>query len=321
MERIIAKLSDQQAVLKDQTEALKCAEEDPYSRALEHASSTNSLPITPANEGFPVTAPTTRPASANVNEAHNSTEEVLRLKLELAQAQNQISRLDLELAHTRKPDVDMQGLVPRAGFPVSRDGNVSVAGESRWMGPEDSQSDNSDALSVGFNRSKGIWGNGKSLFPNNAPAPQAPAEGGASLWAGGGRHFSNQGYMEAAGPYAMSDGYRSDRMTPDTDVFPRQGGRRGNRFDSRFPSPHPFGGNFSNFGPPVNQYDPMAGPLGPSANPPHGPPPGMGMYSGYQPQPIGTPLSPHATEFTSNDWKPEVRQSIHPPTSLTDRCS
>jgi hypothetical protein len=32
-----------------------------------------------------------------------------------------------------------------------------------------------------------------------------------------------------------------------------------------------------------------------------------GMYSGYQPQPIGTPLSPHAPEFTSSTgWKGDV---------------
>jgi hypothetical protein len=47
---------------------------------------------------------------------------------------------------------------------------------------------------------------------------------------------------------------------------------------------------------------------------------GMNMYSGYQPQPIGTPLSPHAPEFTSSSvgWKNEVSSSRTPPSDGTN---
>ncbi|KAK7417131.1 hypothetical protein QQX98_004734 [Neonectria punicea] len=303
MDKLLAKLSEQQAVLNQQNEALKSGDdENPYSRVLDHASSSNSLPITPATDAFPSTTPTTRPASATLEETRTDNDEVLRLKLQLAQAQNEISKLDHELAQTRssKPDLDTPGFGIRLAPQISRD--------SAWGPPEDAQSDTSDAMSsTTFNRTRGIWGNPKGSFATNtlqAPVPE-PTPGN---WLGG-RGF-NQAYAEPNGqPYPMMDGYRGERLTPDPDMVRPNGGRRGNRYESRFNSPQPFnigyGGGYNS---PVGQSEFMGTsmPGAPMSVSQGLAPMGMGMYSPYQPQPVGTPLSPHASEFTSKAaWKNE----------------
>ncbi|KAK2939132.1 hypothetical protein FoTM2_002350 [Fusarium oxysporum f. sp. vasinfectum] len=102
VDKFLAKLSEQQSALNQQNDANKLRDEtNQYARAFDHASSSNSLPVTPATDAFPSTAPTTRPASATLDEARSESEEVMRLKLQLAQAQNEISKLDQELAETR----------------------------------------------------------------------------------------------------------------------------------------------------------------------------------------------------------------------------
>ncbi|POR38145.1 Meiotic coiled-coil protein 2 [Tolypocladium paradoxum] len=312
MDKLLAKLSEQQAVLNQQNEALKSSEDDNnnvYSRTLDHASSSNSLPITPATDAFPTTAPTTRPASATLEDSRPEAEEVLRLKLQLAQAQNHISKLDQELARSRsvKPEPDVQGLgVPRGVPTVSR--------ESTWVTADDAQSDTSDALSAtAFNRARGIWGNPKGSLINNAV--QGPVnEPSPANWFGG--RGLNQGYVESNGPYPMVEGYRGERLTPDPDLLMRHSGaRRGNRYDNRLNTPHQFGGGFGAMGGPVNQFDSMGGPMPSGAMnvPPGLGPMGMGVYPPYQQQPIGTPLSPHASEFTSKaGWKTEVMPTEGP---------
>src|SRR3954451_12854900 len=99
MDRLYAKLSEQQAILLHQKDVQKA--EDDLRSALGRQSASSSLPITPATEAYPTTAPTTRSASIAPNDGIAGPDEVLRLKLELAQAQNKISRLDQELAQTR----------------------------------------------------------------------------------------------------------------------------------------------------------------------------------------------------------------------------
>ena len=306
MDKLLAKLSEQQAVLNQQNNALKSSDDDTnnvYSRTLDHASSSNSLPITPATDAFLTTAPTTRPASATLEDSSPEAEEVLRLKLQLAQAQSHISKLDQELARSRsvKPEPDVQGHgVPRGLSTVSR--------ESTWVTADDAQSDTSDALSAtAFNRARGIWGNPKGSLNNNSL--QGPvSEPSPANWFGG--RGLNQGYGEANGPYPMVEGYRGERLTPDPDLLIRHSGaRRGNRYDNRMNTLHQFGGGFGAMGGPANHFDSMGGPMPSGAMniPPGLGPLGMGLYPSYQQQPIGTPLSPHASEFTSKaGWKTEV---------------
>lgn len=310
MDKLLAKLSEQQAVLSQQNEALKFGESDSFSpKGHDQEPSSNSLPITPATDGFQNTAPTTRPASATTaDDNRQDGEEVLRLKLQLAQAQNHISKLDQKLAHSRtaKPDAEEVGYSgPRS--------KASLPLDSTWMVPEDCQSDTSDTLSTNtFSRTRGIWGNPRASFAN-APLQAPIAESSLANWFGG-RGFS-QGYMDPNAPFSPVEGNRPDRLTPDSDALMRSSAsRRGNRFDSRMNSPHQFGGAYGGYNPPGGQYDSMMGgpvpggpmPAGPM-NGPHGMGPvGMGVYPQNH-QSMGTQLSPYASEFTSKaGWKNEV---------------
>ncbi|KAI1411771.1 ARM repeat-containing protein [Hypoxylon sp. FL1857] len=308
MDHLLETLSHQQTVLHKQGDALKATDENSaYPPTLEHASSSNSVPITPATEAFSSATPSTRPASAALNDGNVETDEVLRLKLELARAQNQISRLDTELAQSRQPQ-------PGLDHPaVGREGG-------HFWSFDDARSDTSDATSAtGFNRSRNLWGPSKSSqggFQGGFPGPELPQN---SQWGGRATH---QAYMDQAMSYepSVSSNYRGDRLTPDYDLTIRpSGNRRNNRFDSRLGTPS-FGGQ-SGFGGAYSygnsQYGSELGLPGvPQASA------GSGMFSNYQPTPVGTPLSPLASEFTSaagnTPWKSEPStsegQTYLPPT-------
>ncbi|KAI5919002.1 armadillo-type protein [Camillea tinctor] len=342
VDKLLAKLSHQQSAYPKKTEggAKVCGDDSLYSGTLEHNSSSNSVPITPATETFGSTAPATRPASASMNDENLSGDEVLRLKLELAHAQNKISRLE-EIAQNRPirsgleqtpapspldaefaPGVVSGPNAPRiSGLqPLNTSSQPSLGreGGNPWPPYDDSRSDTSDALSAtGFNRSRNVWGDNKqpqgSFAQGNVPQPDLSQNG---PWSGRGRA---QGYLDTNLPFepAVSNNYRGDRLTPDYDMTVRPpANRRGNRFDTRF-NAQGFGnqntygggyrGGYNNFGP--NPYD--ASPAMPTGG---SQPPMGGMYSNYQPPPIGTPLSPLASEFTSVSgnsapWKSEPAAS------------
>ena len=296
MDKLLAKLSEQQTTISLRNDAFKSNEDDSYShKAHEQGSSSNSLPVTPATDGFPTTAPTTRPASANVDDRQEG-EEVLRLKLQLAQAQNHISKLDQELAHTRKPESENLSSGPRS-----------------WQAPEDGQSDTSDSLSSNaFNRTRGIWNNPKASFANT-PIQAPIAEPSPASWLGG---RGGPAFVEPGSAFPPVEGSQAERLTPDRDLLMRaQGGRRVNRFDTRMNSPQQFPGPYGGFNLPNPQYDGMLG--GPAHRPPisggpmGGPqglaPIGMNMYSPLGQQSMGNQLSPYASEFTSKSgWGNEV---------------
>ncbi|KAG6017031.1 hypothetical protein E4U43_002476 [Claviceps pusilla] len=310
MDKLLARLSEQKAVLNQQNEALRSGDDETSmcQRLPVHTSSSNSLPITPATEGFSSTAPSTRPASANFDDARPESDEVLRLKLQLAQAENKISILDQELA-TRPlagSDSDMHSMH------MTR--NLGTASrESAWSIVDDDQSDASDNLSsTAFCRAKGIWGNPKGAnFANNGAQGANNNEPQPGTWLGN-RAF-NTGFPEAAAPYQMMEGYRGDRLSPESDLVMRQAAsRRPHRYDHRISNSHhianmgynPIGGAS------MPQYEAMGG--GGMASGSLVPPPGLGAlgiggFSGYQQQPVGTTLSPHASEFTSKtSWKNEA---------------
>lgn len=310
-----------------------------------HLSSCSSLPITPATENFAATAPTTRPASAAPND-RGATEEVLRLKLELAKAQNHISRVEQELAQTRRGQQDSGRATPvlssdsefanGASFiePIGPKPSISlpVLGVSKaqpqrdsWQGPvsDDCRSDTSDAFSAsGFNRSRGIWNQGSKpgyREPFMVPTPmQTQDPGNSTSWP----QPRSQGFMDQNLPsYTVPvDGYRGDRYNPEPELIRSGSGRRGNRYDTRFAA-QPYGNNYGGYNMgsmSQNQYDSVGS--YPSGGPTGMPGSGPGVYPQYAPQAIGTPLSPHATEFTSagSAWKPEVSLEIAHPSS---KCS
>jgi hypothetical protein len=260
-------------------------------------------------------------------------EEVLRLKLELAQAQNKISRLDQELAQTRLvshsgrvtpalgSDPDFPGSLTTSvspvavRYPVGSGMNAPVkpsfSREQSWMAADDTRSDMVDPLSLGGgNRARGIWNSNKSVFTN--PFPQVSttmtdeARSASAPWASS-RSGSQAPYDPSFAPAV--DAYRSDRIASEHDVM-RPAGRRGNRYDGRFGQPNNFSGGYGAYGMAPGQYDAtnayVNGPPAPMASNM-----GMNLYplASYPQQSVGTTLSPHATEFTSAGvpWKTEVR--------------
>ncbi|KAG6164538.1 hypothetical protein E4U35_006918 [Claviceps purpurea] len=310
MDKLLARLSEQKAILTQQNEALRSGDDDtPVCQRMQaHTSSSNSLPITPATEGFSSTAPSTRPASATLEEARPESDEVLRLKLQLAQAENKISILDQELA-TRPPtggDPDVH--------PIQMTRNLgTVTRESAWSMVDDDQSDTSENLSsTAFCRAKGIWGNTKAQNSTNNGSQGANShEPLPGTWLGN-RTF-NAGFSEAAAHYQMMDGYRGDRLSPESDLVMRQAAsRRLPRYDHRVSNSHPTANMGYNpmGGGPMPPYEAMG--VGAMTSGSLAPPPGLGAlgiggYPGYQQQPLGTPLSPHASEFTSKtSWKNEA---------------
>ncbi|KAI1108430.1 armadillo-type protein [Nemania sp. NC0429] len=304
---------------------------------MEHATTSSSVPITPATEVFGNTAPLTRPASATMDESTPSDDEVIRLKFELAQAQNKITRLDQQLASTRQghPGLDL----PTSISPVNTEflsGNQSAptvsripghhavnvgaqyvsrdGGQHPWSGYDDNRSDTSDALSAtGFDRSRNIWGGVKqtpSLLSSGGLATMIPQNG---PWIG---RVASHGYVESDMSYTPDPpaSFRPDRLTPDFDLTAKPpGSRRGNRFDTRFSGQGFSGGGqgygnqpgYGGFTYPQGQYDTGGAASGGSQNGM-----GAGVYP-YQPTPVGTPLSPLANEFTSisgnaGPWKSET---------------
>ena len=291
MDKLLAKLSEQNAELSDQNCVTRPGDHSLLPTPIEHGSSCNSLPMTPATEGFQTTAPSTRPASATIEEPRADVNEVLRLKLQLAHAQNQISKLDHELAHSRTVETD------QTNQSTAGRGSASASRDSPWSAAEDNQSDSSDALSTSaFNRARGIWSQPKVPLPSSSLQTE-PTPGS---WLGG---RPSQEYGDPSMSFSGLEGYRAETMQPDGDMPPRQGGnRRGNRYDGRM-SGSAFGGSF---GGPMGQFDPMNG--NPMSMHPAQPSMGVAMYPPYQQPPIGTTLSPHASEFTSKaGWKTEVR--------------
>lgn len=305
-------------------------------------SSGSSLPVTPATDNFDTfgggNAPTTRPASAAPND-RVASDEVLRLKLELAKAQSHISRVEQELVHTRREHQDSghvtpimpsdpdflggptgilpigtkpSGIPSLPGFPKPQFSQVN-----NWQGPvpDDCRSDVSDGLSASAfnNRSRAVWNHGsKTSYQTSFPPPPMPMQdaGQAANWS----QTRNQSFMDqstSAYPGPSLDGYRGDRCSQEPDLMRSGSGRRGNRYGGQSYSSSYGVYNMGNMS--QNQYEPSAdyGGGAPS-NIPAG---GMGIFPQYGQQTIGSPLSPHATEFTSaavSSWKPDVSPSPIP---------
>lgn len=309
MEKLFTRLSEQQAAHSQQNQVLKVEDDGPFLKVLDQASSSSSLPITPATEGFPTTALATRPASVTLDDPRVDAEEVFRLKLQLAQARNHISKLDQELAQSR--------FIKESDVPIAR--VEATPRENIWGRgtPDDTQSDTSDSASAAaLNRARGIWGPTKSSFINNSSLQPSGPEPSPGHWFGG-RGF-NQACVDPNPPYVLIDSHRAERQAADHGLVNRpHPNRRGTRFDNRMNTNHQFGGSFVNLANPAHQFDSIGNPVQvpvPSVHVNVGPalpPMGVNMYPPFHQQAMGTPLSPHASEFTSKaSWKNEVPSNM-----------
>jgi hypothetical protein len=350
MDKLLAKLSEQQAVLATQREALKSSEDNiALARTLDYInSSSSSVPITPANESANSsavpTAPTTSPPSIAGEVATTvSATEVARLQAELEAAKRKIARMDEELAQTTitKHTIDQAiGGASEADFPLNSQEiadrlhqlpavvRPQVNRDNSWAAPDDGHSDTSDALSAtGFNRARvaAAWNTGAKPTFQGLQAPMAMTsfqQPSAAVASGQWSRGYGQPFVDTPMSYGPAPAFNNDRMMPEPDMLtpqlPRrnQPGRMYNRssassypyasssassFDGFTPSSTPYGSGVMTSG-----FPGMSGAMNMNM------PTTMGMYDGYQPQPIGTPLSPHAPEFTSSaaTWKNEVSPLI-----------
>jgi hypothetical protein len=344
MDKLLAKLNEQQAAINKQHDALKIPDDDiAYSRTVDYiaASSSSSIPVTPATDAFAFnnTVPTTNSATPSREDATQPPAEVvLRLQLELEQAKGRIARMDQELTQTRitKHTIEQAiGTASEADFPLNQSPdiidqrvsnlqqavNTSVrhpyGRDNSWAAQEDARSDASDALSAGgFNRARAIWGNsgrqqytGYHNIVQDFQQPQAGFPAGSWAGRGLGQQFSEPSL--AYGSHVA--GFRGDHLIPDLDSGGVPGDRRGNsrtgRFGNRSAGSFPCVGSnssYDNLNSVPNAFNSVAGMAGGVASPL------MGGLMAYQPQPIGTPLSPFAPEFTSSGgvWKNDVGQVL-----------
>lgn len=354
MDKLLAKLSEQQAILNKQHDAMKTTEDITYSRTFDYvATAGSSKPATPAPEVcHDGTAATLHASVVNGEQQITGAEDLHRLRAELDAAKSKIALMDRELAQSRitkhtmdqaignNSDTDFQ--LPLEN-PTSLEEHTNMQSSlgpayrpglmrnHSWQTQDDARSDTSEALSAGgFNRARAIWNN-KPAF-GSFPAPsfqQTPEPLPSSSWLG--RPFG-QSVVDATMPYSAPPQITTfraalgpERVMSESDFLmaPPPGRRGGSRFNNRSQSSFPYASSASSY----DGYTPPSSGLGhmgsapssmsnnmcppPGYGNPMGPGMGGGMFEGFPP-PIGTPLSPHAPEFTSvgPGWKNEVGNLI-----------
>lgn len=316
MGKLLAKLNEQQYTLTKQQEALKTADVG-YARTLEYVKSTASpVAIVPLS-ATPVNDPC----------AIHTGEELALLKTQLEKAHAEMARMDQELAQNRitKHTIDQAiGAASEADFPFQAStmitrglqyqpshggqNNLQMTREHAWATRDDSKSDTSDTLSAGgFNRARHIW----SKHSTQATSPFQPTDNYNTQWFGraGGPAFS-----DGSGTYGLG-AFPGDRFAHKDSLMPPPARRHHSRGSIRQNNYSYPGSNssFDGFGP--SSYGSVSGAHssmhnGVESGASFGNIAPQNLYSAYQPRPIGTPLSPHAPEFTSASWKSEVRSTL-----------
>lgn len=281
--------------------------------------SSESDPFTPATESFgEVSSVDAKESDA----AKFDAAEILRVKQELAAAKSVITRQEQELAESRtlKHTIDQaMGPLSEPDFGSRADRSDDImylpngvhnatarpfaARADSWHPQEDSRSDKSEGLSGSYNRGRGIW-NGISPAPfgvnivqpfqqqtnlvnnRNTTAGWPPA---TNTQAGHGASSASQRVF--SGPSVPTYGFEG-RLADNNASFDLSDMRRATSQYNRPSTGNnnragPFGGGHFGAGLAPLNTSPMAG-MG-FAGPP-----------GYQPPPIGTPLSATASEFTAN---------------------
>ena len=319
MDTLLAKLSEQQALLaKKNKPAMSTTGSDEENINPGDGSSSGSTHLTPNSDGH--------------NKAQNMQDqgpmvrqdaaELARLKRELDEAKDRLARQAQEINQSRviKQSLDqtMSATSDMAMSPIlaNHTGQYPPVGRQGWNTHDDLRSETSD-----YNAPPSIWSGPSRNGPNQTMQTD-------SAWGfGGGRPFNPRG---SGNPMSLSYQQSMSQRNYSVPVSPpgSSNGRGMNEFNA-FNHGRGFGQfsssnnrNNSVFGPRNSNFDMFsAGPPVSSAETFNlgGMNPGsayqnMGVYQGYQPQPIGTPLSPTANEFRagqggSNPWNPAVRHN------------
>jgi hypothetical protein len=313
-EKILAKLSPQTILPRAE------ADRSPASSHI-----TSAIKSVPASDLAELTQSYTKEDKAG---------ELLRLKQELLAANSKIALQEQELAQTRviKHTLD-QALGPPSeadfgkreitGQTIGHLQNAFKASNSAfgqfqdaWGGHEDSRSDSSELLSAGaYNRSRGLWvhhepsmdrGYGGSLAGASSFASQDPNRywGISSVYQTFAGPQSLQSQRALPGPSPSPCGFYPRPMTEQMRNIsvPGHGARRSITQNSRGGSlvpiqPSPWG----EFASGSSSEHTIKSPPSPTKRPPSTLQQ-TGLYSAppYLPRPIGSPLSPTATEFTGS---------------------
>ena len=316
MDGLIARLSEQQALLDKQKSALVSTDQPITSRGDQSDSTTGSTLMTPATDAFSI-SPATE-TSEEDKTIQQPTGELDRLKQELEDAKNRLAYQEKELTQTRAMHSTFDHLKPGSGAAIQKaeTNDLAIANihealqGNRATGlcqpPDDARSDVSEfshagsvvrgqnpwmnVNSTGVNAASvnplNVWnqGNGRHwlnrpmapnlpplMVPQLQPAPMRAYSGASSPTSSSGGRFMNE-----FGSMANSQGNR--RFTNNGRTGQSLFSNRSQGWDGGF------GGN--------GEVSPIMG-----MNPQYQP---MGMFQapvGYQPRPIGTPLSPTAAEF------------------------
>ena len=329
MDSLLAKLSEQQALLVKQKTTLPIKGDD-ESHAKEGSSASSTL-LTPASESFSCTN-TADTAKDEDDKSRIDASEMARLKKELDDAKNQIARQKQELDQTRviKHTFDQAmgppsevALSPRTD--VTDPTNTYVTSnrplgvvQGHWRN-DDARSDGSDVVGQ-FNAVPNAWAGPSRPSFNAALQPD-------SGWGQpGSRSWSQRGIGNALSPPVLiSQQPQMQQRNYSVPVSPVSGGggRSVNEFgqfnqargyaqmntrENRNAAPYPRNNGWDVYTGGPGPMDGMnVGGMSPGSTYQS-----LGMYpSAYQPRPIGTPLSPTAAEFragqaSANPWNSAV---------------
>ena len=312
MDTLLARLSEQQSLLQKQKIAL-ASHEGSSTQHEKEDSTTSSVLLTPATDSF---------SNIDGNDFEDTVKldaaEMRRLKQELDAAKSQIARQNQELEQSRvmKHTFDQAvGPAPELNLTERAINSLQSAfaanipqrpafgrQQNTWGHAEDARSDVSNPISAGsLNASQPIWSNSRLAMSQGQVLP--------SLVLPQQQHMPQRVWSGPASPISGMNEYANFQNGPGLRRVNAQTNRAGVLFGQ----------------PRTNPWDMYAGdiPANNVMNPSSSYQP-MGMFQApiqYQPRPIGTPLSPTAAEFTSDQttggpWNNAVSKIWH--FSITD---
>ena len=331
MDSLLAKLSEQQALLAKQKTTLSTKGDD-ESHAKEGSNASSAL-LTPASESFSYTN-AANTANEEDDKQRIEASELARLKKELDDAKDQIARQKQELDQTRviKHTFD-EAIGPPSEVALSPRTHITDpthtfttsnrpldTAQGHWR-TEDTRSDGSDVV-IPFNPGPNAW--------SSSSRPSFSATLQESGWGQLGSRSWGQRVMGNAlpPPVLLSQQPPMQQRNYSVPVSPAssRGGRGMNDF-GHFNQARGYGQmnpRDNNNAPQYqrsNGWDVYTGGPGPmdgmnlGSMSPGSSYQSLGMYpSAYQPRPIGTPLSPTAAEFragqaSANPWNSAVSQT------------
>ncbi|KAI9759383.1 MAG: hypothetical protein M4579_002372 [Chaenotheca gracillima] len=299
MDQLLAKLTQQQDHMQNQRRALAFSEDRTYS--------TNGLTVLKSTSESSRSTPSGQDA-----EKANEENELTRLKRELFAARNKIAKMDQELSQTRitKHTLDQAlGSPTEVNFPLHREASMQNINQMRnnydvmkpasrsaseaWTSGDDMRSERSDNMSMTqYNGRPAHWGApGDATYREARKSWEGEAMG---PWSGRSVGLATPQIAPGGMPGMQPQGFRPELMPMNhhNQIQANQSLQNSGFNNGRGNiSPYNQRGGWPAYPSNVGQLE-SVGPL-----PPFHPAAQFQGTNGYQPRPIGTPLSPTAAEF------------------------